>query len=31
MFVIRSDEPWPEGDLDFAHYGALHRHPRTYV
>lgn len=26
MFVIRSDEPWPEGDLDYAHYRALHRH-----
>ncbi len=26
MFVIRSDEAWPEGDLDYAHYRALHRH-----
>jgi len=26
MFVIRSDEPWPEGNLDYAHYRALHRH-----
>ncbi|WP_245295079.1 Fic/DOC family protein [Pararhizobium antarcticum] len=26
MFVIRSEEPWPEGELDYAHYQALHRH-----
>lgn len=26
MFVLRAEEPWPEGDLDYAHYRALHRH-----
>lgn len=26
MFVIRSEEPWPEGDLDVAHYLSLHYH-----
>ncbi|QPB23966.1 Fic family protein (plasmid) [Rhizobium sp. 007] len=26
MFVIRSDEAWPAGNLDVAHYLALHHH-----
>lgn len=26
MFVIRSEEPWPEGNLDYDYYRALHRH-----
>ncbi|WP_184378993.1 Fic family protein [Rhizobium sp. BK619] len=26
MFVLRSDEPWPEGDLDVTHYLTLHQH-----
>lgn len=26
MFVIRSEETWPEGVLDYDHYRALHRH-----
>lgn len=26
MFVVRSEEPWPEGELDVAHYLALHHH-----
>ncbi|OAV56906.1 adenosine monophosphate-protein transferase [Rhizobium sp. WYCCWR10014] len=26
MFVLRSEEPWPEGNLDVTHYLALHHH-----
>ena len=26
MFLTRSEEPLPEGDLDYAHYRAIHRH-----
>ncbi len=26
MFVLRSEEPWPEGKLDVAHYLSLHHH-----
>ena len=26
MFIIRSEEDWPPGVLDDAHYRALHRH-----
>jgi cell filamentation protein len=24
VFLTRADEPWPEGNFDFAHYKALH-------
>ena len=26
MFLTRSEEPLPDGDLDYAHYRAIHRH-----
>ncbi len=26
MFLIRAEEVWPEGDMDYAHYKAIHRH-----
>lgn len=26
MFLTRADEDWPPGELDYAHYKALHRH-----
>lgn len=26
MFIVRSEEHWPEGDLDVAHYLSLHHH-----
>lgn len=26
MFMVRSEEPWPDGDLDVSHYLALHHH-----
>ncbi|MCV3738097.1 Fic family protein [Rhizobium sp. TRM96647] len=26
MFVVRSEEPWPEGDLDVTYYLSLHHH-----
>ncbi|MDP9592102.1 adenosine monophosphate-protein transferase [Shinella sp. AETb1-6] len=26
VFLTRSDEPWPPGELDYVHYLALHHH-----